>query len=60
MEKGQIKTLPRIILEKGFERKRGRSFLLLFQKRADNVNRHGEDGSGVLLRGDLRQGLKES
>ena len=43
-EKGQIKTLPRIILEKGFERKHRRSFLLLFQKKAEDVNRHGEDG----------------
>jgi hypothetical protein len=42
------------MLEKGFKKKHRRLFLLFFNKSADDVNWYGEDGSGVLLRGNLR------
>jgi hypothetical protein len=44
-EKGSIKFSVMCILKKVW---------LLFQKKADDVNRHGEDDGGILLRGNLR------
>ncbi len=39
-----MKPLLQVVLEEGFERKRSRWFILLFQKGTNDVNGHREDG----------------